>query len=62
MIVGALGVTEIDDDERRVDGMTIIAHSLLLLADQLTGVPGGVRPLLDHGLRELHRAQTQEMP
>lgn len=62
VIVGALGVTEIDDEERQVDGMTIIAHSLVLLADQLSGVHDGVRALVDHGLRELHRAQTQEMP
>lgn len=67
VIVGALGVSEIDDDEsdidkRRVDGITVVAHSLILLADQLTGVPGGLRALLDHGLGELHRAQTQEMP
>ena len=62
VIVGALGVTEVDDEERQVDGITIIAHSLVLLADQLSGVPNGVRALLDHGLRELHRAQTQEMP
>ena len=62
VVVGALGVTEVDDVERLVDGMTIIAHSLVLLADQLSAVPNGVKALLDHGLRELHRAQTQEMP
>lgn len=61
VIVGALGVSEIDDAERHIDGMTIISHSLLLLAGQLTGA-AGVRPLLDYGLGELHRAQTQEMP
>lgn len=58
VILGALGVTVIED-QPLVDGMAIIGHSLLLLGDQPTAV---VRPLIDHGVSELHRAQTQEMP
>lgn len=61
VLVGALGLTEIDDDERRVDPQAVLAHGILLLSSQVRGV-GELRRLLDHGLRELHRAQTQEMP
>ena len=43
-------------------GDAVLAHGLLLIADQLTAAGQGLVPILDGALRELMRAQTVELP
>ena len=60
-LTGALGVSE-PDESRGPEEMSVIAHGLLLVADQLRTSGELLEPMLDSALRELRRAQTMEMP
>ncbi len=60
-LTGALGVSE-PDDSPAPDEMCVVAHGLLLIADQLRTAGQRLEPMLDSALRELERAQTVEMP
>jgi hypothetical protein len=58
---GALGI-HAEDDAPVVASTAVLAHGLLLIGDQLTVAGQRLAPLLDNALRELHRAQTVELP
>jgi hypothetical protein len=58
---GALGIHD-EDDAAGVAPLAVLAHGLLLIADQLTAGHERLAPLLDGALRELYRAQTVELP
>jgi hypothetical protein len=60
-LTGALGVTY-SDELPQPDGIVVVAHGILLIADQLKGLAAALPPVLDHALRELMRAQTIELP
>jgi hypothetical protein len=60
-LTGALGIVD-PDEAVPVDGPAVVAHGLLLIADQLTTLTQELTPVLDAALRELMRAQTVEMP
>jgi hypothetical protein len=60
-LTGALGIVD-PDEAVPVDGPAVVAHGLLLIADQLTALTEELTPVLDAALRELMRAQTVEMP
>jgi hypothetical protein len=60
-LIGALGVAE-PEDGPRPDERRVLAHGLLLIADQLTMPPRELGPVLDAALGELMRAQTVELP
>jgi hypothetical protein len=60
-LTGALGVND-PDDAPQLDGPAVIAHGLLLIADQLTSLSQQLPPVLDGALGELMRAQTVELP
>ena len=61
-LIGALGIAEDDDGEPVPRGPSVVTHGLLLLAELLSARPGELSPLIGEGLRELHRAQTVELP
>jgi hypothetical protein len=58
---GALGI-HAEDDAPAAKPTAVLAHGLLLIADQLTVAGERLAPLLDGALRELHRSQTVELP
>jgi hypothetical protein len=60
-LTGALGVTD-PDESPQPGGAAVVAHGLLLIADQLTILAQALPPVLDDALRELMRAQTIELP
>ena len=60
-LTGALGVTD-PDESTTPDGLPVITHGLLLIADQLTVARQALSPVLERALREVMRAQTMEMP
>ncbi|SHH63658.1 hypothetical protein SAMN05443575_4233 [Jatrophihabitans endophyticus] len=64
-LVGALGVHPGDDGQSggtpRVAPAAVAEHGLLLVATLLPA-PRDLAPLVDAALRELHRAQTVELP
>jgi hypothetical protein len=60
-LIGALGVNEPDESPHNV-GEVVVAHGLLLVADQLKIVRLGLPTVLDLALHELMRAQTMELP
>lgn len=60
-LTGALGVTD-PDESPPASGAAVVAHGILLIADQLRVLAGDLRPVLEDALRELRRAQTIEMP
>jgi hypothetical protein len=60
-LTGALGIVD-PDEAVPVYGPAVVAHGLLLIADQLTTLTQELTPVLDAALRELMRAQTVEMP
>jgi hypothetical protein len=59
-LIGALGVHD-PDETPRTDGADVTAHGLLLIASLLPA-SGELAPLVESALRELHRAQTIELP
>src|ERR1700722_12191517 len=62
-LTGTLGVTpDPDPDEPpRPGGAAVVAHGLILIADQLRVLAQPLAPVLDVALRELMRAQTIEL-
>jgi hypothetical protein len=60
-LIGALGVSEVDEMPRP-DEMSVVAHGVLLIADQLAILAEDLAPVLDAALAELMRAQTVELP
>jgi hypothetical protein len=63
-LTGALGISaEPDPDEPpRPAGPAVVAHGLLLIADQLRVLAQPLAPFLNAALSELMRAQTVELP
>ena len=63
-LTGTLGViTDPEPDEPpRPGGAAIVAHGLILIAEQLRVLGRPLAPDLDAALRELMRAQTVELP
>ncbi len=60
-LTGTLGVTD-PDEPPRPDGSAVVMHGILLIADQLRVLAGDISPVLDNALRDLMRAQVNEMP
>jgi hypothetical protein len=60
-LTGALGITD-PDESPQPGGTAVVAHGLLLIADQLKILAQALPPVLDGALRELMRAQTIELP
>jgi hypothetical protein len=60
-LIGALGVAE-PEDAPRPDELLVVAHGVLLIADQLAAQARDLGPVLDAALAELMRAQTVELP
>jgi hypothetical protein len=61
-LTGALGITPDPDESPPPAGPAVVAHGLMLIADQLTVLGQQLPPVLDAALRELMRAQTVELP
>ena len=60
-LTGALGVSYPDEMPQPGEA-AVVAHGLLLIADQLKILAQALPPVLDDALRELMRAQTIELP
>ena len=60
-LTGALGISD-QDEPPPPDGTAVMAHGLLLIADQLKILTQELPPVLDWALHELMRAQTIELP
>jgi hypothetical protein len=60
-LTGALGVSDPEEAPPR-DGAAVVAHGLLLIADQLRLLSQELPPVLASALAELMRAQTIELP
>ncbi|MGH3394768.1 MAG: hypothetical protein ACRDPO_08780 [Streptosporangiaceae bacterium] len=60
-LTGTLGIHD-PDESAPPAGPAVVAHGLLLIADQLTAMSQELPPVLDRALRELMRAQTIEFP
>ena len=60
-LTGTLGIHD-PDESAPPAGPAVVAHGLLLIADQLTGMSQELPPVLDRALGELMRAQTIEFP
>lgn len=60
-LTGTLGIHD-PDESAPPAGPAVVAHGLLLIADQLTTMGEDLPPVLDRALRELMRAQTTEFP
>lgn len=60
-LTGTLGIHD-PDESAPPAGPAVVAHGLLLIADQLTTMGEDLPPVLDRALRELMRAQTVEFP
>jgi hypothetical protein len=60
-LTGTLGVTD-PDESPHPDGMAVVTHGILLIADQLRVARQDLPPVLEHALAELMRAQTIELP
>jgi hypothetical protein len=63
-LTGTLGVISDPDpgEPPRPGGAAVVAHGLILIADQLRVLGRPLAPVLDAALRELMRAQTVELP
>jgi hypothetical protein len=70
-LTGTLGVSEPDEsrqpddtapDGTSSDGTGVVAHGILLIADQLRVLAEQLPPVLSYALGELMRAQTMELP
>jgi hypothetical protein len=60
-LTGALGITD-PDESPQLNGPAVVAHGLLLIADQLAALAQEPPSVLEPALRELMRAQTIELP
>jgi hypothetical protein len=60
-LTGALGISD-PDESPPPGGTAVLAHGLLLIADQLKILAQGLPPVLDDALHDLMRAQTIELP
>jgi hypothetical protein len=60
-LIGALGVTD-PDGAPQPDPDAVLAHGVLLIADQLHVLGQQLPPVLKYALGELQRAQTMELP
>jgi hypothetical protein len=60
-LTGALGISD-PDESPPSDGAAVVAHGLLLIADQLRLLGQELPPVLEGALAELMRAQTIELP
>ena len=60
-LIGALGVTD-PDGAPQPDPDAVLAHGVLLIADQLRVLGQQLPPVLKYALGELQRAQTMELP
>jgi len=60
-LIGALGVTD-PDGAPQPDPDAVLAHGVLLIADQLHVLGQELPPVLKYALGELQRAQTMELP
>jgi hypothetical protein len=60
-LTGTLGIHD-QDESAPPPGPAVVAHGLLLIADQLTTMGEDLPPVLDRALQELMRAQTIELP
>ena len=60
-LTGALGISD-PDESPPPDGTAVVAHGLLLIADQLKILAQGLPPILNCALHDLMRAQTVELP
>jgi hypothetical protein len=60
-LTGTLGIHD-PDESAPPAGPAVVAHGLLLIADQLTIMKQPLPPVLDRALQELMRAQTIEFP
>jgi hypothetical protein len=60
-LTGALGMSD-PDESPQLGGTAVVAHGLLLIADQLKIPAQELWPVLDRALHELMRAQTIELP
>jgi hypothetical protein len=60
-LTGTLGIHD-PDESAPPPGPAVVAHGLLLIADQLTAMSQELPPVLDRALGELMRAQTIEFP
>jgi hypothetical protein len=60
-LTGTLGIHD-PDESAPPAGPAVVAHGLLLIADQLTTMGENLPPVLDRALRELMREQTIELP
>jgi hypothetical protein len=63
-LTGALGISaDPDPDEPpRPGGAAVVAHGIILIAEQLRVLAQPLPPVLDAALGELMRAQTVELP
>jgi hypothetical protein len=60
-LTGTLGIHD-PDESAPPAGPAVVAHGLLLIADQLAAMGEDLPPVLDRALGELMRAQTIELP
>ncbi|HEV8220128.1 MAG TPA: hypothetical protein VGQ05_07685 [Streptosporangiaceae bacterium] len=60
-LIGALGVTD-PDGAPQPEPDAVLAHGVLLIADQLHVLGQQLPPVLKYALGELQRAQTMELP
>jgi hypothetical protein len=60
-VTGTLGIHD-PSESAPLANPAVVAHGLLLIADQLTAMSEDLPPVLDRALQELMRAQTIEFP
>ena len=60
-LIGALGVTD-PDGAPQPEPDAVLAHGVLLIADQLHVLGQQLPPVLKYALGELQRAQKMELP
>jgi hypothetical protein len=60
-LIGTFGISD-PGDEAPPDAAVVVAHGLLLIADQLKVLDLALPPVLHLALHELQRAQTIELP
>jgi len=60
-LTGTLGIHD-PDESAPPAGPAVVAHGLLLIADQLTTMGEDLPPVLARALQELMRAETIELP
>lgn len=60
-LTGTLGIHD-PDESAPPAGPAVVAHGLILIADQLTAMGENLPPVLNRALQELMRSQTIEFP